>query len=93
MTESYRNLIAWQKSKAPALDIYRCTPTFAERVRSIPVHARGSLLELENQVEIARELEYLNEAAYSSFLRKTEEPGRILNGLLNRLQMELEGVS
>lgn len=28
MTESYRNLIAWQKAKDLALDIYRCTRTF-----------------------------------------------------------------
>jgi four helix bundle protein len=28
MTESYRNLIAWQKAKELALDIYRCTRKF-----------------------------------------------------------------
>lgn len=28
MTESYRNLIAWQKAKGLALDIYRCTRRF-----------------------------------------------------------------
>ena len=28
MTESYRNLIAWQKAMGLALDIYRCTPGF-----------------------------------------------------------------
>ena len=124
MTESYRKLIAWQKSKALALDIYRCTREFPKdelygltsqmRRAAISVpsniaegsgrhsrkeflqflyHARGSLLELENQVEIARDLEYLDATTCASILRKAEELGRILNGLVNRFQMELGRVS
>ena len=124
MTESYRKLIAWQKSKALALEIYRCTREFPKdelygitsQMRraaiSVPSNiaegsgrhsrkefvqflyrARGSLLELENQVEISRELGYLGIAGCSNILRKTEELGRILNGLVNRLLMELQQAS
>lgn len=121
MTETYRNLIAWQKGKALALDIYRCTRKFPKdelygltsqmRRAAISVpsniaegrgrhskkefvqflyHARGSLLELENQVEIARDLAYLDDAMYTVLLRKTEELGRILNGLVNRFEMQIQ---
>jgi four helix bundle protein len=124
MTDSYRNLIAWQKAKVLALDIYRCTRAFPKdelygltsqmRRAAISVpsniaegrgrhsrkefvqflyHARGSLLELENQLEIARDLEYLNAVTGAGILRKTEELGRVLNGLINRVQADLQEVS
>jgi four helix bundle protein len=119
MTESYRNLIAWQKAKALALDIYRCTRRFPKdevhgltsqmrraavsvpsniaegkgrRTRKDFVHflyqARGSLLELETQLSIVRELEYLDAPTFSSTLSQAEEVGRILNGLVNHLQAQ-----
>jgi four helix bundle protein len=40
--------------------------------------ARGSLLELETQLLIARDLEYIEQPAYESLVSKTEELGRIL---------------
>ena len=43
--------------------------------------ARGSLLELETQVEIARNLGYLSEERCTKLLKKTNEIGRMLNGL------------
>jgi four helix bundle protein len=119
MTESYRNLIAWQKAKELALDIYRCTRKFPKdeiygltsQLRraaiSVPsniaegkgrhyrkefVHflyqARGSLLELETQISIARDLEYLDANTFKNTLGKAEELGRVLNGLVNRLQTQ-----
>src|SRR6266496_2052635 len=119
MTESYRNLIAWQKAKALALDIYRCTRRFPKdeiygltsQMRraaiSLPSNiaegkgrhtrkdfahflyqARGSLLELETQLSIARDLEYLDALTFNNTLGKAEELGRILNGLVNRLQTQ-----
>jgi len=45
-------------------------------------HARGSLLELETQLEIARRLKYLTDADYGSVSRQTTELGKILNGLI-----------
>ncbi len=93
VTESYRNLIAWQKAKALVIEIYKSTRNFPKDEQygltsqmrraaiSVPSNiaegrgrhsrkellqflyqARGSLLELENQVDIARYLGYLPRA-------------------------------
>ena len=45
-------------------------------------HARGSLLEVETQVLIARALGYLQPARSDSLLSQTAEVGRIVNGLI-----------
>jgi four helix bundle protein len=44
--------------------------------------ARGSLVEIETQVEIAQSLGYLSCAQTGALLRSTAELGRVLNGLL-----------
>jgi four helix bundle protein len=44
-------------------------------------HARGSLLEVETQLEIARNLGYLSDKSFVELLSKTGEIGRMLNGL------------
>ena len=118
MSEHYRDLIAWQKAKRLALDVYRCTRKFprdeiyglTSQMRraavSVPsniaegkgrysqkelVHflylARGSLLELETQLSIARDLDYIDLLAFKTLESETEELGRILNGLINRFQV------
>ena len=48
-------------------------------------HARGSLLELETQIEIARDLEYLSEEQSRQLLRETKVVGKSLTGLINAL--------
>ena len=48
-------------------------------------HARGSLLELETQLQIAKGLEYLSSEACAILLEECSEVGRILNGLLASL--------
>ncbi len=121
MTEGYRKLIAWQKAKDLALDIYRCTQTFPKNeiygltsqlrraAISVPSNiaegkgrhsqkdfahflyqARGSLLEIETQLSIARDLGYLDPVTFNRALAKAEELGRILNGLINRLESPFE---
>jgi four helix bundle protein len=118
MSDSYRDLIAWQKAKSVALDVYRCTRRFprdevyglSSQMRraavSVPsniaegkgrysrkefvqflYHARGSLLELQTQLSIARDLDYIEFAAFKSLESQTEELGRILNGLITRFQV------
>lgn len=52
--------------------------------------ARGSLLELETQICIARDLAYLDEGAGRTLSTRTLEVTRILNGLINRFQQELQ---
>lgn len=49
--------------------------------------ARGSLLELETQLLIARDLEYIEKPIFESLESETEELSRILNGLINRFQL------
>ncbi len=49
-------------------------------------HARGSLLELQTQITIARELGYLADAEGKSLTDVVSEVGRLLNGLINRFQ-------
>ncbi len=49
-------------------------------------HARGSLLEVETQLEIACELHYLSKAQYDLLQQKAYE----VLGLLNRLLMSLQ---
>jgi four helix bundle protein len=115
--ENYRNLIAWQKAKALALDVYICTCEFpraetyglTSQMRraaiSVPsniaegkgrysprelvqflYHARGSLLELETQLEIAHDLGYIEQFTFKRIEAQTRELGRILNGLIHRFQ-------
>ena len=48
-------------------------------------HARGSLLELETQTDIARALTYLTEEQAEHLLRQTKLVGRSLTGLINAL--------
>ena len=51
--------------------------------------ARGSLMELETQILIARDLNYLDEFTSRSLSTHTLEVTRILNGLIKRFQQEL----
>jgi four helix bundle protein len=44
--------------------------------------ARGSLVEIETQILIARDLTYLSPAKADALLADAEELGRILNGLI-----------
>jgi four helix bundle protein len=55
--------------------------------------ARGSLLELETQLSIARDLDYIDLPTFASLASETEELGRVLNGPVNRFQVLAERVS
>ena len=52
--------------------------------------ARGSLLELETQLFIAKEPHYLEPLVFRRMEDRTKELGRILNGLINSV---LEGIN
>ena len=49
-------------------------------------HSCGSLAELETQILIAQQRNYLSESQTKELLGRTHEVGRILNGLLNSLK-------
>jgi four helix bundle protein len=52
-------------------------------------HARGSLWELETQVELAEQLRYLSGQQGGSLLRAAEGVSRALNGLISSLSSNL----
>jgi four helix bundle protein len=56
-------------------------------------HARGSLLELETQFSIARNLNYVDAPTYEKLVLEMEELGRILNGLINRFRASTQKAS
>ena len=49
-------------------------------------HARGSLLELQTQIMIARGLEYLTKEQAAELTRSTDDLGRGLNGLIQAVR-------
>ncbi len=49
-------------------------------------HARGSLLELQTQIVIARGLEYLTKEQAATLTRNTDDLGRGLNGLIQAVR-------
>ena len=49
-------------------------------------HARGSLYELETQIELARDLTYLQADHAKELLEQCQEIGRMLNGLIGVLE-------
>jgi four helix bundle protein len=49
-------------------------------------HARGPLLELQTQLMIAEDLQYLTKAEAEQQLARAEVVGRALSGLINSLQ-------
>src|SRR5205823_3132058 len=51
--------------------------------------ARGSLYELESQVDIARNLEYLAEPRYDFLRGKAAGAARVLNGLIASVERQL----
>lgn len=113
---TYRDLIAWQKSFAVGIAVYRLTEQFPDRERfgltvqirrsavSVPSNiaegfgrgstsdyvrflkiARGSLYELDTQIQFALELGYLPDTAYSGLKESLDEAERVLAGLIRSL--------
>jgi four helix bundle protein len=48
-------------------------------------HARGSLLESETQIELAKKLQYLSIEQANQLLQRSAEVGRVINGLLGSI--------
>jgi four helix bundle protein len=119
MSSYFRNNLAWQKSVALAVEIYRVCGSFpryeqyglAQQMRrasvsissniaegrgrrTIPdrrqfvVQARGSAFELETQIEIARQLEYISRQQAMTLTEATNEVERLIHGLLRSLDSE-----
>jgi len=54
--------------------------------------ARGSLLELETQILIARDLNYLSHTESDALLDSSTEIGKMLNGLVQSLRTDTAGI-
>jgi len=50
------------------------------------ITARGSLVEVQNQLIAARDIEYLNEEDFSEIYQKTIETVRLLNGVIRSMR-------
>ena len=117
MSNSYRDLIAWQKAMDVAVEVHQMADTFPRTeiyaltaqmkraVYSIPFNiaegqgrglnkefayflstAKGSLCEVETQLEIARRLKFISDATAKDTASKLDEVARLLNGLLNAIR-------
>src|ERR1044072_7523986 len=52
-------------------------------------NARGSVVELDNQLELALRLKYLTDSQYERIHKDLDEVGRLTNGLLRSLNSNL----
>ena len=59
--------------------------------RSFLFHARGSLLELETQIQLAEELKFLDAKESESLQKQCSELGSGLAGLINHLNAKTAG--
>ena len=50
------------------------------------MQARGSLYELETQIELANDLKYFPDGEVPPLLKACDELGRVLNGLINSIR-------
>ena len=51
--------------------------------------ARGSVLEVQTQIEIARNLGFLTNEKFEDLLAKADEVGRVINGLIRSIRKQL----
>jgi four helix bundle protein len=51
--------------------------------------ARGSVLEVQTQIEIARNLGFLANEKFEALLAKADEVGRVINGLIRSIRKQL----
>lgn len=120
MSDSFRDLVAWQKAMKLVTAIYRATDSFPARERygltnqvcraavAIPsdiaegkgriskkeyvqmlARARGSSYEVQTQLEIVFNLEFLDSKAFEVLSEQAAEVGRLLNGLITKIQQQI----
>jgi len=118
-SQSYRDLIAWQKALALVTEVYRLTEALPShelyglrsqmRRAAVSVvsniaegqarnsrreflqflsHAKGSLVEVETQLFVARNLNYVREQQIAAVLKQTDEVARLVSGLMKSLRLK-----
>ena len=120
MSDSFRDLIVWQKAMALVTNVYRATDAFPAREQygltnqlcraavAIPsdiaegkgriskkeyvqmlARARGSSYEVQTQLEVGFNLNYLDGPAFDALIAQAAEVGRLLNGLISKIQQQI----
>src|SRR5688500_4592148 len=120
MSDSFRDLVAWQKAMKLVSAIYRATEAFPARERYGPTNqvcraavaipsdiaegkgriskkeyvqmlarARGSSYEVQTQLEVAFNLDFLDRKAFDVLSEQAAEVGRLLNGLITKTQAQI----
>ena len=118
-SQSYRDLIAWQKALALVTEVYRLTESFPSHelygltsqigraavsvVSNIAEgqarnshreflhflsNAKGSLVEVETQLFVTRNLNYVREQQIAAVLKQTDEVARLVSGLMKSLRLK-----
>jgi four helix bundle protein len=83
MSHSYRQLLVWQKARVLAEGQGRLTKG---EFRHFLGQARGSLLELETQLEIASDLGFLDHSSHESLQQRAYETLGLLNRFISSLR-------
>lgn len=122
--QSYRDLIAWQKSIALVTDVYKLTSKFPSNEKyglisqinraAVSVSAniaegwgretpksflqflrtsRGSLMEVQTLLEIARNVELISAEERAIIIAKSDEVSKIIQGLIKNIQKNIKPVS
>ena len=83
---NYRNLMVWQNSRKLVKQIYDLTGKFPleEMIRFLSI-AKGSLYEVETQLYIAIDLNYLSEKETQPVMEQCNEIGKMITGLIKTL--------
>ena len=121
MSESFRDLRAWQTAMDLATAIYAATEAFPKKetygltnqVRRAAVgvasdiaegkgrlskkeyvqflsRARGSLHEVDTQLDLSCRLRYLEETQYTALAAMCSKVGKLINGLIRSVQLQLK---
>ena len=121
MSDSFRDLIAWQKGMSLITAVYRATDAFPDRERygltnqvrraavgiasniaegkgrlskkefvQFLAKARGSLCEVQTQLEIGVRLGYLGADEFAALDEHARELGRVINGLMKTIRVSPE---
>ena len=121
MSESFRDLRAWQSAMELATAIYSATESFptketyglTNQVRRAAVgvasdiaegkgrlskkeyvqflsRARGSLHEVDTQLELSCRLRYIEPTEYATLATLCSKVGKLINGLIRSVQLQLK---
>lgn len=81
----HRRLLLWQKAVLFVADVYRAARRTRKEYLQFLYVARGSVSEIDTQLEVARQLGYLTQKDASALQAQLDELSRMLNGMMGYL--------